>query len=900
MSAHKEPRDGLRSAYRWLLSVYPSAFRSHYEADLLQAFDDRRAEPRFQGLGGSVRLALFLLTDFLTSLRLAHPPRKRSLSQGMMTTMGNFLHDLRFSIRMLRKNLMFTAAAVSTLALGIGLNAATFSTVRGTLLRPLDGVPDTDELVQVYRHWPGLTFGAVSVPHYQDLRDRSDEVFENLAAYYFAPMALSVDERSDRTMGMMVSANFFQTYGVVPTLGRAFMPGLEDQGPGAHPVVILGDAFWKGRLGGDPDVIGRSVLIGGRPYEVVGVAPADFKGPTIFADVPLYVPLIMQAEVTGTPSVIEARGSNSMSAVGRLRDGQTIERAGAVLESVFTALREEYPESYENQMGHTLVLQDQAGIHPTFKSAQVGMSTVMLVVVALLLLIACVNVANLFLARARERRREVAIRLSLGATRRRIVQQLLTESFLFSAVAGAAGLGLAYLALGIMGSIRPPMDGPWHFNLEMDTTVLAFTLGISLLTGILFGLAPALQATKADTASSIREGGDVRVGRSRMISGLVVAQMALSLLLLISSGLFLRSLQGAARIDPGFQDPGHLAMVSVDPGLQGYDPVRSGEFLDRLLESVAALPQVTSVGMTNTAPLGLSGADRGVAIPGYEFAEGELRSLRFAIVTEGYLETMGVRLLEGRSFTRSDDEAAAPVIIVNKRFAERFWPGESALGRVVQTAGEDREVIGVVETGKYRSLGEPPTEYMYLPQRELFTAELALVARTAQDPQETLSQIQSIVRRLDPDMPVYDVRTMENHMGLALLPARIGGMVLGIFGLLGLTLTAVGIYGVMAYSVAQRKRELGIRLALGADRGRVVRLVLAEGMRLAVIGTVVGLLGAVGAARLIEGLLYNVSALDPVAFAGVPALLFVVALIAVYVPARRAAGVDPMRALKIE
>lgn len=900
MSPRSRP-DRLRAAYLRLLALYPASFRADFEDELRQAFDDRRAEPRFQGVIGSFRLSFFLLIDFIVSLRLLREPRpthRRSLAERSRITMGNFLADLRFSARMLTKNPLFTIAAVVTLALGIGLNTATFSTVRGTLLRPLDGARAPEQLVQIYRSWPGLTYGSVSVPHYQDLRDRSGEVFENVSAYGFSPMSLSVDGRTERRFGLLVSANFFQTYGVEPSVGRAFIPGVEDDGPGAHPVVILGDAFWRSRFGGDPNVVGQAVTIGGRPYEVVGVAPPEFKGPATFANVPLYVPLMMQPEVSGGPSVIEARGSNSLTAVARLRQGESVERAEAVLESLLGALRDEYPDQYDTQLGHELVPQNEAGLHPTMRSAQVGMSVVISAVVGLLLLIACVNVANLFLARARERRREIAIRLSLGAGRRRIIQQLLTESLVFSALAGAAGLLLAHVAVGFIGSIQPPMDGPWQFNVGLDRTVLWFTVGVSVLAGVAFGLVPALQSAKADTATAVKEGSEVRAGGSRMISGLVVAQIAVSLLLLVSAGLFLRSLQGATRIDPGFEDPAHLAMASVDPGLQGYDRERSLEFMDRLIEAVTALPGVTSAGVTDTHPLGLTGSDRGVEVPGYEFAEGELRSLKYAVVSEGYLETMGVQLLAGRTFTRQDDEAGVPVIVVNQRIAERFWPGESAIGKVIRTAGEDREVIGVVETGKYQSLGESPTEYMYLPQRELFRSEIAVVARTQSDPQVTLGAIRDIVRSLDADMPVYDVRTMENHMGLALLPARLGGSALGVFGALGLLLTAVGIYGVMAYSVAQRKRELGIRVALGADRDRVVRLVLGEGMRLALAGVVLGLVGAVVAGRLIQGLLYNVSALDPVAFAGVPAVLVLVALVAVYVPARRAAGVDPMTVLK--
>jgi len=816
-----------------------------------------------------------------------------------MSMLGRSIRDLRYSVRMLAKSPMFTMAAIGTLALGIGLNAATFSAVTGILLRPLSGAENPDELVQIYRQWPGMEFGSSSIPHYQDLRDRTDAVFESVAAWSFAELSLATGETSERVIGMLVSANFFQTYGVRPALGRVFLPEEEAEGPGAHPVAVLGYSFWQSRFGGDPSVIGRTVNLNGHPFVVVGVAPAKFKGPVNFADIPVYVPIMMQGEVSQFNS-IESRGNNFMTVVGRLRDGETIGRASQVLDRTLVQLREEFPDEYEGQLGHTLVLQSEAGIHPSFRTAQIGMSAVIMIVVALLLLIACVNVANLFLARARERRREMGIRLSLGASGGAIVQQLLTESLVFSLLAGLAGLGLAHVATGLLSGIRPPIDGPWAFQVELDNSVLLFTLLVSVAAGILFGLAPALQAARPDTLAAVKGAAAERPGKSRVSSGLVIIQMALSLLLLISSGLFLRSLQGATEIDPGFDQPGGLVLTSVDPGLQGYDDARARQFLDRLLEEVGALPEVTAAGLTTTVPLGLSGSDRGVAIPGYEFAEGERNSLDYAVVSEGYLEAMGIKLLEGRTFGRQDDETGSPVIIVNERFAERFWPGKSALGRVVSTAGKDREVVGVVETGKYRSLGEAPTEYMYLPERELFRTAVAVVARVRSSPESALRRIHETVRAMDPDMPVYDVRTMEDHMGLALLPARLGGSVLGLFGVLGLILSAVGIYGVMAYSVAQRTREIGIRVALGADRGRVIKLVLGEGLRLAVIGTVLGLIAAVAAARLVRGLLYNVSALDPAAFIGVPLVLLAVAALAVFVPARRAAALDPLRALKTE
>ena len=347
-------------------------------------------------------------------------------------------------------------------------------------------------------------------------------------------------------------------------------------------------------------------------------------------------------------------------------------------------------------------------------------------------------------------------------------------------------------------------------------------------------------------------------------------------------------------------EPNNLVMASMDPSLQGYDEPQTRQFYDRLLEELEARPVVSAVGLTNSVPLGFNNSDRSVEIPGYEFAEGERQSLHYSIVTDGYLETMGVDLLEGRTFTRQDDASGAPVIIVNRRFAERFWPNESALGKIVQTAGEDRTVVGVVETGKYRSLGEEPTEFMYLPERELFRPGLTLVVRTPSSPEAVLQGVRETVRGIDTNMPLFDVRTMEDHMGIALLPARLGGAVLGIFGFLGLALAAVGIYGVMAYSVAQRQRELGIRVALGADRPRVVQLVLREGLALAVVGIVLGLAGAAGAAQLVKGMLYNVRAIDPVSFAAVPMILVLVAAAAVYLPARRAARVEPMRVLKVD
>lgn len=811
--------------------------------------------------------------------------------------MRAFLRDLRFSLRLLVKSPVFTLAAVSTLALGIGLNAATFSAVRGILLRPLGGAEEPGRLVQLYRQWPGMDFGSNSVPHYRDLRDRTGDVFSDVAAWGFVQVAMSVDGQPERLMGMMVSANFFQTYGADMLLGRPFIPGEEDRGPGAHPVVVLGNSLWHARFGGDPDVVGRTIDINGHRFEVVGVTREEFKGPVTFADSPFYAPIIMQHELQPGYDMLEARGSNSLNVTGRLAPGVPLEQAEQRLDAVLAELKEALPDHYDTQLGTSVVYQSDAGFHPTLRDAQVGMSTVITVVVALLLLIACVNVANLFLARAQDRRREMGVRLSLGAGRVDIVRQLLTESLVFSLVGGLAGLALAFGAVQVLAGIRPPMDGPWHFEISIDGVVLAFTFAIAVGAGLIFGLAPALQAAKPDTMTAIKSDSE-RGGKSRASRALVVAQMALSLVLLISSGLFLRSLRTAALLDPGIDDPSSLVTVSMDTSLRGYDDARAQAFYDRVLEEAAARPEIQAVGLVDELPLGLGGSDRGVSVPGYEFAEGELQSLMYAIITEGYLEAAGIRLVEGRAFERRDDAEASPVLIVNERFRDRFWPGESAIGKTVRTAGKDRTVIGVVETGKYRSLGEQPTEYMYLPQREIRNSSMAVVARTPGDPAAALGSIRQIVRGLDADLPIYDVRTVEDHMGIALMPARLGGTVLGLFGLLGLTLAAVGIYGVMAYSVSRRRREIGIRIALGARRSRVIAMVLKDGLRMVVIGAAIGLVAAIGASRLVSGLLYGANALDPVAFIGVPLVLVGVAALAILVPARRAASVQPVTTLR--
>ena len=813
--------------------------------------------------------------------------------------MGNLYQDLRFALRMLLKSPMFTAAAVVTLALGIGLNAAVFSAVNTLMFRPLPEVRNDAELVQLYRTWPGdMLYGSNSIPHYQDLRDRVEAFGGDVAAWTFVPMSLSADGRSERIMGNMVSANYFDVLGAPPIMGRGFLPE-EAVDPGAHRVIVLGHSFWQTRFGADPAIVGRTVTLNGQSWTVVGVAREGFKGSMPMVDPPVYAPLMMQQELIPGYNLIEARGNNWMNVIARRRPGFTVEQTRQSLNAFLIQMRQEYPDHYD-ESGIHLVPQKEAGIHPMLRSAQVGMSAVTMVVVAFLLLIACINVANLFLARAGERRKEMGIRLSLGAKRGRIITQLLTESVLFSLIAGGTGLLLAFWAIGIANSLSLPIDVAVDFDLSIDRTVLLFTLALSLLTGVLFGLAPALQASKPETVSALK--GEFSLepgGKNRLISTLVVAQTALSILLLISSGLFLRGLQAATSVDTGFE-PENLLVASVDPGLQGYDRQRAEVFYRELEAGLRALPRVQAVGLARMVPLSLNSSDRGVSIPGYEPAPNEGMSIRYNMVTPGYFAAMGIPVLAGRPFGEEDTRDGTPVIMVNQKFADRFWPGENALGKIVQTAGEDRVVIGVVKTGKYFSLGEEPQDFMYLAHAQVWSFSMTLHVRTAGDPEQLAPLVRREVQRLDASMPVADMRTMTSQLGIALFPARLVGITLGLFGILGMILAAVGVYSVMAYSVTQRTREIGIRVALGASWRQVVGMIVRRGMSLVGAGVAIGLLGAVGASRVMAGLLYGVSAVDPMTFIGVPALLCAVALLASFLPARRAAATDPMMTLRAE
>jgi predicted permease len=816
----------------------------------------------------------------------------------MPLLMSSLRHDLQLATRLLWKRPAFSGVVILTLAIGIGLNTAVFSVVHAMLVRPLPGVQSPDELVQLYRAYPGDNFGSLAIPDVYDLQDRSARTFTGLAGWTFAPISVGTSDRPLTGMGQLVTANFFEVLGVRPVMGRTFVAD-EDRGPGAHPVVVLSHAGWREHFDSDPDIVGRQIQVNGRAMDVVGVAPEGFGGAMPMLSPMLWAPL-MQLDTMKPDSagMLTSRGNRFMNGLGRLAPGVTFAQAGDQLEAAMASLRSEHPDSYTN-VALNLVRQSDAGIHPTMRGAQVGGSAVVMAVVGLLLLIACVNVANLFLARAAERGREMAVRLSIGATRWHLIRQLLTESLVLAALAGAAGLLVASWAIALVNQIGVPIGIDVRPDLRLSPAVLGFAALATLATSMLFGLAPALQATRPQLVPALKGLKSGGRSRSRATQGLVMAQMALSMVLLVCAGLFLANLRSAMSVDRGF-DHRDVLLANIDPGLQGYSRGRAEEFFRTLSENLTASPAVRSVAFTDAVPLGLGSADRGVAIPGYVAGPRERMSIHYSIVSPGYFGTLGVPVREGRDFTDADLESSAPVLIVNERFGERFWPGESPLGRTVHVAGADHTVVGVVPTGKYRSLGEEPLSYMFMAQAQHWTAAMSVVVHTNGDPSAVVHTLDAEVRALDSGMPLASVRTMDQHLGFTLLPARLTGVTLGVFGLIGLALASIGVYGVMAHSVGQRTREIGIRIALGSSGRGVLRLLMRQGLWVVAIGGAVGLAGAFGLSGVLRSQLYGDHAIDPLVFAGVPLVLLAVSAAAIWIPARRASRLDPLVALRNE
>ncbi|HET9532122.1 MAG TPA: ABC transporter permease [Blastocatellia bacterium] len=811
--------------------------------------------------------------------------------------------DLQYALRVLRRSPGFTAVAVLTLALGIGANTAIFSLINSILLRPLN-VADPSHLVTVSMlDGQGSGLGLFSYPNYKDFRDKN-EVLAGLAAHRFAPMSLSRGDNTERVWGYLVSGNYFDLLGVKASLGRTFSPE-EDHTPGAHPVVVLSNGCFERRFGGDPAIVGQTITLNGHQFTVIGIAPEGFTGTERIFTPEIWAPSMMESWIDPGAGGLEQRGSSQWFTVGRLKPGVSTGQAEAALNALAADLERQYPQTNE---GMTVKFTPPGLVIPSARTLALSLAGVLMLTVGLVLALACANLAGLLLARATERRKEIAIRLAMGASRGRLVRQLLTESLSLSAAGGALGFLLAFWFVDLVMIFRPALDFAVTVDLKMDWRVLSFTLFISLFTGVLFGLIPALQATRTDLTSSLKDEKSIMgYRRSRLRSGLIVAQVAFSLVLLAAAGLMVRSLQRVQMIGPGF-DTENTLIMSVNLTLQGYTEAQGQEFYRQLAARVESLPGVRSASITSFLPLSLHYLGVQVYVEGQTPSRGaNIPEAMLGSVGLNYFSTMGISLKAGRDFTAQDEKDAPPVAIINETFARRFWTGQSAIGkrfRIGESQGPLIEVIGVAKDGKYFSLFEEPRPFVYRPMMQGYIGgsnnDGTLIVRTTDDPRKIIAAVRREVQQLDANLPVFDVKTLTEHLRLSLFPLRISTAFLSGFGLLALGLAVIGIYGIMAYLVSHRQREIGIRMALGATVGDVIKMVLVQGLKLIILGVILGLGGALALSRVLASLWSGVSSTDPLTFTVVPLLLTSVALLACYIPARRAGKVDPISALRHE
>jgi len=811
--------------------------------------------------------------------------------------MDALLQDLRYGLRALAKSPGFTAVAVLTLALGLGANATIFTWLDAILLRPLPGVTDVERIVNVVGTNETQGFIGTSYPDYRDLRDGTASL-AGVLAHDPRPMSLLAGGQPERVWGMLVSANYFEVLGVRALRGRTFRP--HEEAPGAPPSVILAHGLWQRRFAGDPAIVGKPVSLNGLPCTVVGVAPPEFRGSIMGLSFDAWVPMGMQERMVPGGSRLEARDHRWLDLLARLRPGASVREARAEIHTIAARLQSEYPAS---NRGRGL---DVFPLSATPVGATRFLAPVLFVLlgaVGFVLLIACANVANLLLVRAAGRRREIAVRLALGASRGRLLRQLLTESLLLACIGGAAGLLVAHWGAELLASFTPPSDFPVGLNPGVDSRALAFALALSVVTGVVFGLAPALRASRPDVVGTLKDEAGTTAGgfrRARLRGGLVVAQVSLSLLLLVGAGLLLRSLENARSFDPGF-NPRGILLASFDLFPNGHTPETGRAFLRQLLARASALPGARHVSLARRVPLGMGGSSSShFTVEGYSPPPQESAWAHKNEVGPDYFRTMEIPLVAGRDFGLQDDSDAPRVGVVNETMARRYWPGREALGGRVRDGADVYTVVGVARDSKTRLLTDPPAPVLYRSALQAYRGDLTLLVRTEGEPSLLAPRIREQVRALDPALPLFGLRTMEDHVRFATFQQRMTGTLLAVLGGLALVLAAVGIYGVLAYAVAQRTREIGVRVALGGRRGDILGLVVRQAMGLTTIGLAIGLAIAVAVMPLMGRLLFGVSPRDLPTLAGVALILGVVALLASSVPARRAMRIDPIVALRYQ
>jgi predicted permease len=811
---------------------------------------------------------------------------------------GSIWRDIRFAARQLSQSRLYAIVAVLSLAVGIGATTTIFSVVNALLVRPRPGIAEQG-LVDVGRSQDGSGFDNLSYPNFRDYREASRQVFVDLAAQCLEPQPLSLADGDTvvRIYGQTVSGNYFDVLGARPQLGRFFTPA-EDEAAGRDLVAVASDRFWREHLAASPGAIGRTLVLNGRTFTLVGVAPSGFTGTTVLGP-DVWTPI----HALTRRGQLERRASVWLIGIGRLRPEVPLEQAQAALNTVAADLLRVYPT--ENR-GQGVKLLPSSAFPGEMHAMVSGFLTLLLAFVGLILLVACVNLAGLTLARGTLRRREIAIRLAIGAPRRRLVTQLLTESLVLFVLGGIAGLVLALWLRNLLVALVPHLPVPVAIDLPLDLRVLGFALAVTLACGLLTGLAPALQFSRATLISTLRDaGGGVGQRPSlRARNTLVTIQIALSMLLVVAAGLLARSLQHASRIDAGF-DPANVEVASLDLTLGGLDETSGRLFVDDLLARVNAMPSVTAASVAVDLPLDGGGFGLGDVRPSDR--DGVLGhggpGLDWNIVTPAFHETMRIRLVAGRPFDARDRSSGRPVAIVNETLARRLWPGENPLGKRLLNEGPSGEValevIGVERDLKYRSLGEAPRPFIYVPLAQRWFSRLTLVVRH-EGARSVVPEVRAIVRQLNPYLPIVDAQSLSSYVSIGLMPQRVGLAIAGSLGLVGLFLAGIGISGVMAYSVARRTREVGVRMALGASRRDVMVLVFRQSAATVTAGILLGCGLALAGGRALAGLLYGIGPTDPPAYVLAIGLFMAAALAASYAPARRAISVDPVTALRQE
>jgi predicted permease len=815
--------------------------------------------------------------------------------------METFWQDLKYAARMLGKNPGFAAVVVLSLALGIGANTTAFGWIQAVLSNPLKGVAHGDRMVSIETVSPS---GETIDSSYYDFRDYRDNArsLDGAVVFKDRPLSMGDEKSSERVWGLLVSGNYFDFLGLRPAAGRFFSTEEQEEKPNAHPVAVLSAGLWKSRFNSDPKISGRRIKLNRQDFTIIGVAPEGFQGTIVGLAFDIYVPVMMYTQVTGGGDWLDDRGSRPLPILARLKPGVRVEEARAEVQTIAAQNASAFADTNQGLSATVVPLaQGRYG-------AQRVLAPLLQILMAaggVVLLIVCANVANLLLARGTSRQRELSVRLALGASRGRLFRQLLTESLLLAALGGGTGVLLALWMGDSLGLLLPVTGLPIARLARLDRAVLLFTALISLGAGLVFGLVPAVQAVKRGVQESLKEGGRSATAgaKSWKIRGLlVVSEVGLALVALVGAGLFVQSFERARASDTGF-DPHNMLLVGLQLSTSGYDRQQGLEFLRRAQERITALPGVKAASYAEDVPLGFSmGSWETLNVEGYVPSPSDNMKIYRNLVAPGYFGVMGIPVVAGRDFSDMDNRSSQPVAIVNEAFVRRFLPGQEPLGRRFDTWGKWWTIVGVAKDSRYHSRTGPPEPYFYMPILQTFNAStgVALHIRTAGAPEANLPAVRQVFAALDPSVTVFGTTSLEDYIGASTYTQKTAATLLSVLGSLALLLASLGLYSVVAYSIAQRTQEIGIRMALGAQRSDILRLVVSQGMTLTLAGVAAGVAAALGLTRFLSSLLFGVSATDPATFAGVAILLAAVALVASYVPAQRAARVDPIVALRYE